>query len=69
MTRQFLPVLLVYMSVELGLRRLDQQTVQGEISSSNPRSGNGYLPFLAILAQHSDQLFVQGALPDLSTTE
>ena len=56
MDRRFLPLLLVYTWVELGLRRLDQQRVQGGIGY-DVREGNRYLPFLTILAQSAERLF------------
>lgn len=56
MDRRFLPLLLVYTWVELGLRRLDQQRLQEEMGP-DPRDGNRYLAFVAILAEHSERLF------------
>jgi aminoglycoside phosphotransferase (APT) family kinase protein len=56
MDRRFLPLLLVYTWVELALRRADQQRLQEE-PHSDSRVSNRYRAFVAILAQHAEQLF------------
>lgn len=63
MHRRFLPLLLVYTWVELALRRSDQQRVQEE-SALAPRAGNRNFAFVAILAEHADQLFAERAPGD-----
>lgn len=63
--RRFLPLLLVYTWVELALRRSDQQRVQEE-SALAPREGNRNFAYMAILAEHVEQLFAErapGGLP------
>ena len=56
MSRRFLPLLLVYTWVELALRRADQQQLQRE-GQLQPRTDNRYAALVAILAQHTAQLF------------
>jgi hypothetical protein len=51
-----LPVLMVYMWVELALRRSDQQGLQDE-AHSNSHGGNRSLAFVAILARHAERFF------------
>jgi SAM-dependent methyltransferase len=63
MNRRFFPLLLVYTWVELALRRSDQQRLQEE-TYPDPRDGNRNFAFLAILAEHVEQLFAEDALAE-----
>jgi aminoglycoside phosphotransferase (APT) family kinase protein len=60
MGRRFLPLLVVYTWVELALRRSDQQRLQEE-TYPDPREGNRNFGFMAILAEHAEQLFAENA--------
>ncbi|MBI3952203.1 MAG: phosphotransferase [Acidobacteria bacterium] len=60
--RRFLPLLLVLMWVHRAVGRFDRQGALGQ-RGLNPRTGNQYVGYVGILAEHVEQLFA------LSTAE
>lgn len=61
MSPRLYPLLVVYTWVELALRRADQQRLQEE-THPDPRQGNPYLGYVAILAEHTGRLLADGGL-------
>jgi hypothetical protein len=52
----FQPLLLLYTWVDRALDRLDRQRLLGTLST-NPRTDNRYLQYVAVLAESSQALF------------